>query len=405
MTAVMNGVRVLEVAEHTFVPAASALLADWGAEVIKIEHVERGDAMRGLASSGVVDIPTDVHALLEHSNRGKKSLALDLTSDDGLDILHRLIATSDVFLTNKLPGVLAKLRIEVDDVRAHNPRIIYVRGTGQGARGPDADKGSYDSLAFWCRSGIALGVKRPDDDHVPGPPGPGFGDSIGAMTIAGGIMGALYHRERTGEATIVDVSLLGTGLWAMGQAVALSLLMDVPWGAPPAGQRRVNPLVGNYLTKDDRFLSFTCLQAGKYWAPMCEVIGRPELATDPRFADHESLMANGMEAAGLLREAFAGRTLAEWRELLADFIGQWTVVQDTREAAVDPQSVANGYLQDCETAGGTPFQLVAAPVQFDEVPAAPGRAPEFNEHGDAILADLGLDWDTIVDLKVRGITA
>jgi crotonobetainyl-CoA:carnitine CoA-transferase CaiB-like acyl-CoA transferase len=167
----------------------------------------------------------------------------------------------------------------------------------------------------------------------------------------------------------------------------------------------VNPLVGNYLTKDDRFLSFTCLQAGKYWPPMCEVIGHPELATDPRFADHESLMANGMEAAGLLREAFAGRTLAEWRELLADFIGQWTVVQDTREAAVDPQSVANGYVQDCETASGTPFQLVAAPVQFDEVPAAPGRAPEFNEHGDAILADLGLDWDTIVDLKVRGITA
>src|SRR6476661_3303393 len=153
MTAVMKGVRVLEVAEHTFVPAASALLADWGAEVIKIEHVERGDAMRGLASSGVVDIPTDVHALLEHSNRGKKSLALDLTSDDGLDILHRLIATSDVFLTNKLPGVLAKLRIEIDDVRAHNPQIIYVRGTGQGARGPDADKGSYDSLAFWCRPG------------------------------------------------------------------------------------------------------------------------------------------------------------------------------------------------------------------------------------------------------------
>jgi crotonobetainyl-CoA:carnitine CoA-transferase CaiB-like acyl-CoA transferase len=405
MTAVMNGVRVLEVAEHTFVPASSALLADWGAEVIKIEHVERGDAMRGLASSGVVDIPSDVHALLEHSNRGKKSLALDLTSDEGLDILHRLIATSDVFLTNKLPGVLAKLRIEVDDVRAHNPNIIYVRGTGQGARGPDADKGSYDSLAFWCRSGIALGVKRPDYDHVPGPPGPGFGDSIGAMTIAGGIMGALFHRERTGEATIVDVSLLGTGLWAMGQAVALSLLMDVPWGAPPAGQRRVNPLVGNYLTKDDRFLSFTCLQAGKYWPPMCDVIGRPDLATDPRFADHESLMANGMEAADLLREAFAERTLAEWRERLADFIGQWTVVQDTREAAADPQSVANGYLQDCETATGTPFQLVAAPVQFDEEPAAPRRAPEFNEHGDAILADLGLDWDTIVDLKVRGVTA
>ena len=234
MTAVMKGVRILEVAEHTFVPAASALLSDWGAEVIKIEHVERGDAMRGLAASGTIPIPTSVHALLEHSNRGKKSLGLDLTSPDGLGILHQLIATSDVFLTNKLPRVLKKLHIEVDEVRAHNEKIVYVRGHGQGARGPDADKGSYDSLAFWARAGVAIGCTRPEYDLVVNPPAPGFGDSIGAMTIAGGIMGALFHRERTGEATIVDVSLLGTGLWAMGQAVALSLLMDIPWTAPPA---------------------------------------------------------------------------------------------------------------------------------------------------------------------------
>src|SRR5262245_6023670 len=405
MTAVMDGVRVLEVAEHTFVPAASALLADWGAEVIKIEHVERGDAMRGLASSGTVNIPSDVHALLEHSNRGKQSLALDLTSDEGLDILYRLAATADVFLTNKLPRVLKKLQIEVDDIRAHNPRIIYVRGTGQGSRGPDADKGSYDSLAFWCRSGIALGVKGPDYDHVPAPAGPGFGDSIGAMTIAGGIMGALYHRERTGEPTVVDVSLFGTGLWAMGQAVALSLLTDTPWGGPPADRLRANPLSANYSTKDGRWLAFTCLQAGKYWPHMCEVIERPELATDPRFADHESLMSNSAEAGQILRDAFSARTLDEWRERLANFIGQWTVVQHTLEAAADPQSVANGYIQECKTAAGVPFRLAAAPVQFDEEPPVPQRAPEFNEHGDSILGDLGLDWDTIIDLKVRGILA
>jgi crotonobetainyl-CoA:carnitine CoA-transferase CaiB-like acyl-CoA transferase len=405
MTAVMQGVRILEVAEHTFVPAASALLADWGAEVIKIEHVERGDAMRGLAASGTVDIPSDVHALLEHSNRGKQSLALDLTSDEGLDILYRLAATSDVFLTNKLPSVRKKLKVELEDIRAHNPRIIYVRGTGQGARGPDADKGSYDSLAFWCRSGIALGVKRPDYDHIPVPPAPGFGDSIGAMTIAGGIMGALFHRERTGEATVVDVSLLGTGLWAMGQAVALSLLADVPWTAPPAERLRANPLSANYLTKDGRFLSFTCLQAGKYWPHICEVIERPELANDLRFSDHASLMSHSIEAAEILADAFAQRTLDEWRERLADFIGQWTVVQDTLEAAADPQTVANGYVQECKTAAGVPFRLVAAPVQYDEEAPLPKRAPEFNEHGDTILTDLGLDWDTIIDLKVRGVIA
>jgi crotonobetainyl-CoA:carnitine CoA-transferase CaiB-like acyl-CoA transferase len=405
MTAILQGVRVLEVAEHTFVPAASALLADWGAEVIKIEHVERGDAMRGLAKSGLAIVPSDVHALLEHSNRGKRSLGLDLTSPDGLEILHKLAATCDVFLTNKLPGVREKLKITVDEIRVHNPNIIYVRGTGQGERGPDADKGSYDALAFWARAGVAVGAQRPEYDLVPVPPAPGFGDSIGAMTIAGGIMGALFHRERTGEATVVDVSLLGTGLWAMGQAMALSLVLGMPWTPPPASQMGANPISRNYVTKDGRTLAFTCLQAGKYWPPLCEVIGRPELATDPRFADHAALLEHSTEAVALLEPVFASATLDEWRDRLAPFSGQWAVVQDTLEAAEDPQTLANGNLQDCTTAGGTPFRLVAAPVQYDERPATPGRAPEFNEHGDAILGELGLDWDTIVDLKVRGVVA
>jgi crotonobetainyl-CoA:carnitine CoA-transferase CaiB-like acyl-CoA transferase len=405
VTAVLQGVRILEVAEHTFVPAASALLADWGAEVIKIEHVERGDAMRGLASTGVAIMGGDFHALLEHSNRGKQSLGLDLKSDEGLEILHKLIATSDVFLTNKLPSVRTKLRIDVVDVRAHNPDIIYVRGTGQGERGPDADKGSYDSLAFWARAGVAAGAKRPEYDLVPVPPAPGFGDSIGGMTIAGGIMGALFHRERTGEATVVDVSLLGVGLWAMGQALALSLVLDMPWAPPPAEAIGLNPLTRNYETADGRVLAFTCLQAALYWPDLCQIIERPELASDPRFADQEALLANSPEAVEILTDVFASAPLEAWRARLAPFTGQWAVVQDTLEAAVDPQTLANGYVQDCETAGGVPFKLVAAPVQFDEEPAQPGRAPEFNEHGDALLADLGLDWDTIVDLKVRGVVA
>jgi crotonobetainyl-CoA:carnitine CoA-transferase CaiB-like acyl-CoA transferase len=405
MTAILDGVRILEVAEHTFVPAASALLADWGADVVKIEHVERGDAMRGLASTGVAAVPADVHALLEHSNRGKRSLGLDLKSPDGLDILYKLASTSDVFLTNKLPSVRSKLHVDVEDIRAHNPRIIYVRGTGQGERGPDADKGSYDSLAFWARAGVALGARRPEYDLVPVPPAPGFGDSIGAMTIAGGIMGALFHRERTGEAATVDVSLLGTGLWAMGQAVALSLVLGMPWAPPPNDQLSTNPLSRTYETSDGRLISLTCLQAGKYWPPLCEAIGRPELTTDPRFADHTSLMTNCIEAAKILNDVFGGATLAEWRERLAGFTGQWAVVQDTLEAARDPQSVANGYIQNCTTAKGVPFKLVAAPVQFDEQPAIPSRAPEFNEHGHEILTDLGLDTDQIIGLAVRGVVA
>lgn len=406
MTAILQGVRILEVAEHTFVPAASALLSDWGAEVIKIEHVERGDAMRGLMKSGIGLIGGDVHVLLEHSNRGKKSLGLDLTTDEGLEILHKLIATSDVFLTNKLPSVREKLRIGVDEVRAHNDEIIYVRGTGQGERGPDADKGSYDSLAFWARAGVALGATRPEyDGLIAPPPAPGFGDSIGAMTIAGGIMGALFHRERTGEPTTVDVSLFGTGMWAMGQAVALSLILGMPWAAPAADAMGSNPLVRTYDTADGRTLSFTCLQGFKYWGPLCEAVGRPELADDERFGDQLSLMANGADAVAILDEVFKTKPLAEWRELLDSFSGQWCVVQDTTEAAVDPQAIANGYMQDCVNSGGTPFQLVAAPVQFDEEAPAAGRAPDFNEHGDEILAELGLDTDAILDLKIKGVVA
>ena len=405
MTAVLEGVRVLEVAEHTFVPAASALLSDWGADVIKIEHPERGDGMRGLASSGMAIVPSDVHALLEHSNRGKQSLGLDLTTPDGLEILYKLAATSDVFLTNKLPSVRKKLHISVEEIRAANERIIYVRGTGQGERGPDADKGSYDALAFWARSGVAVGAQRPEYDLVPVPPAPGFGDSIGAMTIAGGIMGALFHRERTGEATIVDVSLLGVGMWAMGQAIALSLVVGTPWAAPPASRMGSNPLSRNYETSDGRVLAFTCLQAGKYWPPLCEVIGRLELITDERFATHAALLENSTDAVAILTDVFASATLEEWRDRLASFTGQWAVVQDTLEAAVDPQTVANGYMQDCATASGTPFRLVAAPVQYDEEPAVPTRAPEFNEHGDSILAGLGLDEDAIIDLKIRGVVA
>ncbi len=406
MTAILQGVRVLEVAEHTFVPAASALLADWGADVVKIEHVERGDAMRGLASTGIATMGGGVHALLEHSNRGKRSLGLDLTSPEGLEILCKLAETSDVFLTNKLPGVRTKLGIGVDQIRAANPKIIYVRGTGQGERGPDADKGSYDSLAFWARAGVAMGATRPEYGtlSVP-PPGPGFGDSIGAMTIAGGIMGALFHRERTGEATIVDVSLLGTGLWAMGQAVALSLLMDRPWGAPSQSQLAGNPLLRTYLTKDGREVALTCLQAGKYWGPLCDVVGRPDLATDARFADHGSLLANGLAATTILTEIFAEAPVDEWRQRLAPFTGQWAIVQTTLEAAIDPQTTANGYLQGCETADGVPFRLIAAPVQYNEQPATPKRAPAFNEHGDEILGELGLDMEAIIDLRIKGVVA
>ena len=175
MTNVMDGIRILEVAEHTFVPAASAILADWGAEVIKIEHVERGDAMRGLMSSGIAGFGGAVHVLMENANRGKKSLALDLSDAAGVDILYRLAGQCDVFLTNKMPGVRERLHIDVDDIRAHNPDIVYVRGTGYGSHGPDADAGGYDFLGYWARGCSADAATPPNIEGLITQPAPACG--------------------------------------------------------------------------------------------------------------------------------------------------------------------------------------------------------------------------------------
>jgi crotonobetainyl-CoA:carnitine CoA-transferase CaiB-like acyl-CoA transferase len=404
----MQGVRILEVAEQTFVPAASAVLADWGAEVIKIEHPERGDAMRGLAASGVMPSMGAVHVLLEHSNRGKKSIGVDVATPEGLDLINRLAATCDVFLTNKLPAVRKKLRIECEDIRAHNPNIIYVAGTGGGERGPEADRGGYDFLSYWCRAGSAMGSTPTDVDYLVGQPGPGYGDSIGGMTIAGGILGALFHRERTGEALTVDVSLLGVGMWAMSPAIALSLQLDMPWRPGPSkgsGAGPSNPLVGTYQTQDAKFLAFTCLQGYKYWPNACKVLGREDLITDERFNSQEQLTANAKEARGILTEIFLSAPLSEWRARLDSFEGQWAFAQDSLELTTDPQVEANGYLGDTATSDGTEFKLVTTPVQFAGEPAPPRRAPEFNEHCDEILSSIGYDTDEVMQLKVSGVVA
>jgi crotonobetainyl-CoA:carnitine CoA-transferase CaiB-like acyl-CoA transferase len=236
---------------------------------------------------------------------------------------------------------------------------------------------------------------------------PAYGDSIGAMTIAGGIAGALFKRERTGEPSVVDVSLLSTGLWVMGLAVDQALVSGEPLVHPPlaAQSAATNPLVGQYRTSDGRWLSLVMLQGYRYWADLCRHIERPELATDPRFDSAEKLARNAPEATALLRAAFATRTLLEWRARLVTLQGQWAPVQSTLEVTTDPQVRANGYIQPTRTADGRPFEMVTSPVQFDGAPCAVGRCPTFNEHGDDILQELGLDWDRILELKAAGAVA
>jgi crotonobetainyl-CoA:carnitine CoA-transferase CaiB-like acyl-CoA transferase len=401
----MKGVRVLEVAQWTYVPAAGGILADWGAEVIKIEHPVSGDAQRGILQTGTVPIQdTDVNPFMEHPNRGKRSLGLDIKNPDGLALLYEIAKTSDVFLTNFLPGGRAKLGIDVEHIREQNPDIVYVRGSAFGVRGPEADKGGYDMTGFWCRAGSASGVTPPGLPGVLAQPAPAYGDSIGGMTIAGGIASALFARERTGETSVVDVSLLSTGLWAMGMAVDISLQTGEPWltNKAPAGGAPSNPLVGVYPTSDGRFISLVMLQPFRYWPDFCRHVGHPEWIEDERFDTVEKLMGNAAEAKELVSGVLSTRSLAEWSETFKTLAGQWAAVQNTVELGDDPQVRANGYVVDVDKGDGTTFPCVTSPVQFDEQPIALTKAPEHAQDTESLLLDLGLEWDRIAALKEGG---
>jgi crotonobetainyl-CoA:carnitine CoA-transferase CaiB-like acyl-CoA transferase len=400
----MEGVRVLEVAQFTFVPAAGAVLADWGADVIKVEHAETGDAQRGLSALMGMPVGSGSFApLMEHPNRGKRSIGLALEQPEALDVLHELIRSSDVFLTNFLPQARRRLGIELDDVRKINPNIIYVRGSGFGAAGPDSEKGGYDSTAFWARGGSALGTTPTDYDGLCTMPAGAYGDSLGGMTIAGGIAAALFARDRTGETSVVDVSLLGVGAWATALSVGFALLEGgPPQRRAPSSSARTNPLVGNYRTADERWLVLAMLQAGRYWPEFCERIGREDLIVDDRFATAELLMANAAAAAQIVADVLATRTLAEWTSRFAGMEGQWAVVQDPWEVGQDRAMRANGLIAEVIDSEGTRRELVANPVQFDEKPAQLTRAPQFAEHTDEILRGLGKSDDELIDLKVSG---
>ena len=402
----MDGVRVLEVAQWTFVPAAGAVLADWGADVIKIEHPQTGDSQRGLKQLGHITVEGERNPVMEHANRGKRSVALDMSTTDGHELLMDIARTSDVFLTNFLPAARRKLKIDVADVRAANPDIVYARGSAYGPLGDDAGVGGYDMTGFWSRAGGALGSTPSDLDGVVPQPGPAYGDSIGGMTIAGGIAAALFERQRTGRARVVDISLLGVGVWASGVAVNAALASGEPWLANPGGANVSpnNPLVGFYRTSDNRYLGLSMLQGFRYFAEFCKRVGVPELAADERFASHELLARNAAEAIAVLREAIGAHPLHHWREAFEGFTGQWAPVQNTAEVAADPQVRANGNVVRVEH-GDDPYDLVASPVLFDETTLNLRPMPEFAAHTEEVILELGGDWDRILALKESGTIA
>ena len=401
----MKGVRVLEVAQFTFVPSAGAVLADWGADVIKIEHAEKGDAQRGLIKALGHDVTgTGSFApIMDGPNRGKRSIGLSLENPESKRVLEELIKTSDVFLTNFLPGARAKLRIELEDVRAINPNIIYAVGSAFGHSGPEAVNGGYDGTAFWCRAGAADTATPLNYDGLVAQPGGAYGDNIGGMTIAGGISAALFARERTGQPSTVDISLLGVGAWAGQMNIGLALMAGgpLPKFDPKAGNVS-NPLTGTYRTKDDRYLSMVMLQPGRYWPDFCAKVGRPELATDERFDSAQNLMTNAKAAAEIVAEIIASRTKDDWLPAFQEMEGQWAVVQNTYEVGNDPQLKANGQIVDVLDAEGNTRQLIGSPVQFNHEAPTLKRGPLFAEHTDEILRELGLSDDELLQLKIAG---
>ena len=395
----LDGIRVLEVAMYGFVPSAGAVLAEWGADVIKVEHAVTGDPQRGLRQTGTMRVEGDPNPNVEHANRGKRSLGLDISVLEGRDVLYDLARRSDVFLTSFLPQARRKFGIDTDDIRAVNPSIIYARGSALGPRGAEAEKGGYDMTAFWCRAGTSATITPPNVAGMIGPPGPAYGDTISGTNLAGGIVAALLKRERTGEPSVVDVSLLGSGLWSMGHTVALSVHLGEPMVAPEAGSHGspVNPLTGVYATADGRYVSFVMLQPTKFWADVCRHIDRPELADDPRFGTPEGIAANTSIAVKIISEAIASRTLAEWTTRFATLTGPWAPIQDSLQVAADAQIRANEYLIQAGE-----LELVANPVQFDVTAPKATPAPEFAAQTDEILLELGLDWDRIIELKTAG---
>ncbi|GAA3720348.1 CaiB/BaiF CoA transferase family protein [Gordonia hankookensis] len=395
----LEGFTILEVAMYGFVPSAGAVLREWGAEVIKVEHAVTGDPQRGLRQTGTFRVEGDPNPNVEHANRGKRSIGIDMSRPEGREVLYELVRKADVFLTSFLPGPRTRFGIDVDDIRAVNPSIVYARGSALGPRGAESDKGGYDMTAFWSRGGIAATLTPPDTEGLISPPGPAFGDTISGTNLAGGIAAALLKRERTGEPSVVDVSLLGSGLWSMGHTVALSLHLDKPMEAPAQGGHGspTNPLSGLYKTADNRYISFVMLQAAKFWPDVCKHVEHPELAEDPRFTSAELLAENTSEAVAILREIIAERTLADWTERFATLAGPWAPVQDSRQVGDDPQIRANDYIVN---AGD--LELVGNPVQFDVEASSVTAAPGFAEDTDDILQELGMDWDRIIELKTAG---
>lgn len=395
MAAVLEGIRVLDMTVWQQGPYASAMLADLGADVIKVEAPEQPDPGRTFLWHSDLRIS----AYWEAHNRGKRSLALNLKHPKGHAAFMRLARTADVFLNNLRMGVTERLGVGYDALRAVKPDIIYVHASAYGRHGPDAGLGSFDILAQ-ARGGI-MSVNAGDDGRPRSVPTP-IADQVGAMIAAFATMAALFHRERTGEGQEVDISLLGSQLALQSFNITSALLT----GRLPKPQRRggFNPLWNTYEAADGKYFTVAMLEQ-RWWGPFCRAIGQPELENDPRYATVQARHHGGEALIDHLDKLFATRPAAEWVRLLQEHGLFASLVQDYSDIPGDPQVIANGYIQDVPAPGrDAPIPMVAAPLRLSKADVGPKRAaPRLGEHTEEVLLEAGLSPEEVHALAAEGI--
>ena len=398
----LDGITVIDWTIWQQGPVATAMLGDLGANVIKIEERVGGDPGRGIVKMSGVDMGARPNFYFEANNRNKKSVTLDLKDPAGREVVERLVARADVFVQNFRKGVAGRLGLDYASLRKHNDKLIYASATGYGPDGPDSGDPSFDQLGL-ARSGIMMAAGEPE--MPPLAIAGGVADQMGAIMLAYGVLAALLARERTGVGQEVDASHLGSMMMLQGLSVSSKLMMGFPLPRTPRA-RAGNPLWNHYRCQDDRWISLGMLQPDRYWADFARAIGRPELAEDERFADMRARGMNAEACVAALDEAFASKPRDAWmqtlREAPGDFI--FTVVNSIDDLPDDPQVRANDYVIDYDHPQYGTIQMLGLPVRLKETPGGVRLpAPEFGQHTEEILMDLGYDWDEITSLREREV--
>jgi crotonobetainyl-CoA:carnitine CoA-transferase CaiB-like acyl-CoA transferase len=381
----LANLRVVELGVWVAAPSAAALLADWGADVIKVES-PTGDPMRhAFGSLGIgKDFPNPAFA---QDNRGKRSVVLDLREESGREQLDELLATADVFISNLRPDALDGLGLEPAATVARHPHLVYCSVSGYGLRGDDRNRSAYDIGAFWARSGLS--VQLANSQGVPLNARGGIGDHISGLAALGGLLAAVLEQRHTGRGRVVEVSLIRTGTYVLGWDLSLQATVGKVARAE-ARESNQTPLMNSYQTSDGRWFFFTGLEADRHIDPVLQALGREDLRADPRFENATALRKNRTEVIAILDEIIGQQPLAFWAEQF-DRVGVWWApAQGPADVLEDPQLAANdGFLELHDEQGGPPRRSVNGPVSFSDLPVQPAApAPLLGEHTDEVLAEL-----------------